>query len=423
MDYTNKLSRAAETLIHSEIRKISAIVDQRKQQGEEIYNLTIGDFSPAVFQIPTGLKQEIIKAYNENLTNYPEALGMRSARESISKFLNRKGGFEYHPDEFIIGSGTRPLTYTVFKIIVDPGDVVIYPAPSWNNNCYVGLFAAKGIPIITKPENNFLVTAEELKPFIGDATLIALNSPLNPSGTLFSKNQLIEILDLVIEENKKRSMEGRKLVYIFFDQVYWLLTFNNSTYYNPVLLRPEIKNYIIFTDGISKCFAATGVRLGWALGPKPLISKMASVLAHIGAWSPKPEQVALGRFLSHNTEVDQFLNSFRDAIFNRLHIFYNALISLKESGLPIDVIPPQGAMYLTINFNLTGKKTPSGKILETADDILNFILDDAKVALVPFYAFGAPKSSKWFRLSVGTCTEQDAHKAAQSLVTSIKKLK
>ncbi|MGC8857607.1 MAG: pyridoxal phosphate-dependent aminotransferase [Ignavibacteria bacterium] len=423
MDYTNKLSRAAETLIHSEIRRISGIVDQRKQQGEEIYNLTIGDFSPVVFQIPTGLKQEIINAYNKNLTNYPEALGMKIARESISKFLNRKGGFEYLPDEIIIGSGTRPLTYTVFKIIVDPGDVVIYPAPSWNNNCYVGLFAAKGIPIITKPENNFLVTATELKPYINDTTLIALNSPLNPSGTLFSKNQLTEILDLVIEENKRRIAEKRKLVYIFFDQVYWLLTFNNSIYYNPVLLRPEIRDYIIFTDGISKCFAATGVRLGWAFGPKSLINKMSSVLAHIGAWSPKPEQVALGKFLNNDSEVDQFLNSFRDAIFNRLHIFYNALLFLKESGLPIDVIPPQGAMYLTINFDLTGKKTPSGKVLETTDDILNFILDDAKVALVPFYAFGAPKSSRWFRLSVGTCTEQDAHKAAQSLITSIKKLK
>lgn len=423
MDYTGKLSNVAETLIQSEIRKISAIVDQRKQQGEEIYNLTIGDFSPSVFQIPEGLKQEIINAYNKNLTNYPEALGMRIARESISRFLKRKGGFEYTPDEIIIGSGTRPLSYTVFKIIVDPGDVVIYPAPSWNNNCYIGLFAAKGIPIITKPENNFLVTAEELKPYINEATLIALNSPLNPSGTLFSKNQLLEILDLVIEENKKRLSQGRKPLYIFFDQVYWLLTFKNFIHYNPVSLRPEIRDYIIFTDGISKCFAATGVRLGWAFGPKPLINKMSSVLAHIGAWSPKPEQIALGNFLDNDSEVDQFLDVFKDAIFNRLNIFYEALLSLKKDGFPIEVIPPQGAMYLTINFKLVGKKTPSGKIIETTDDILNFILEDAKVALVPFYAFGAPKSSTWFRLSVGTCTEQDAHKAAQSLVTSIKKLK
>jgi len=423
MDYTNKLSKVAETLIHSEIRRISGLVEQRKQQGEEIYNLTIGDFSPAVFQIPTGLKQEIINAYNKNLTNYPEALGMKIARESISKFIKRKGGFEYSPDEIIIGSGTRPLTYTVFKIIVDPEDFVIYPAPSWNNNCYVGLFTAKGIPIFTKPENNFLVTAEELKPYISDTTLIALNSPLNPSGTLFSENQLLEILDLVIEENKKRIAEGRKFVYIFFDQVYWLLTFNNFVHFNPVLLRPEIRDYIIFTDGISKCFAATGVRLGWAFGPKSLINKMASVLAHIGAWSPKPEQVALGVFLNNESEVDKFLNSFRNAIFNRLYIFYNALMSLKENGFPVDVIPPQGAMYLTIKFDLIGKKTPSGNVLETTDDILNFILEDAKVALVPFYAFGAQKSSRWFRLSVGTCTEQDAHKASQSLINSIKKLK
>lgn len=417
-----KLSVVAENLIGSEIRKIAGAINERKEKGEKIYNLTIGDFDPKVFPIPAEMKEEIIKAYNENLTNYPAGEGMLNLRNSVSEYLKERGGFDYKPEEILVGSGARPLTYAIFETVVDPGDVVIYPAPSWNNNCYVQLAGAKGVAIETLAENNFVPTAAELKPHIKDAVLIALNSPLNPSGTLIKKEALKEIIDLVVEENKRRG-ENQKPLFIFYDMIYWILTFDGNKHYNPVELNPEIRDYIIFVDGISKCFAATGVRLGWAFGPKALICKMNTILAHIGAWAPKPEQVAVGRYLARKNDVDKYFNDFKNAIITRLNIFYDEFRYLKSKGFNVEAIPPQGAIYLAVKIDLSGMKTPEGKVLETIDDITSFILEDAKIGLVPFYAFGASRKSKWFRLSVGTCSVDEAKDAVKALRESLMKLK
>jgi aspartate aminotransferase len=416
------LSKTAENLIGSGIRKISDVINARIEKGEKIYNFTIGDYNPKVFPIPEGLKKEITNAYNDNQTNYPPSEGVSILRNAISEFIKERGGFDYKPNEIVIGSGARPLTYTIFKTLVDPGETILYPAPSWNNNCYVQLAGANGVAIETSAENDYVPTRKDLMPHIKDAVLLALNSPLNPSGTAFKKEALKEIIDLVVEENKRRG-ENKKPLYIFFDQIYWILTFGDVKHINPIDLNPEIRDYIIFVDGISKCFAATGVRLGWAYGPKPIMDKIKNILAHIGAWSPKPEQVALGKFLQKKDEVNKFFENFKNEIEKRLKIFYEEFEYLKKEGYNVDAISPQGAIYLTIKIDLKGMKTADGKILETVDDTLQYVLDDAKMALVPFYAFGAPTESPWFRLSVGTCSVQDAKDAAIALRNSLCKLK
>ncbi len=415
------LSKAAKNLIPSEIRKISGMIDERKEKGEKIFNLTIGDFEPSVFPIPETLKEEIKKAYDENQTNYPPSMGVMSLRKAISKYILERGGFEYGTDEIVIGSGSRPLTYTIFKTLVDPGEKIIYPAPSWNNNCYVQLVDCKPVPVETTAENNYVPTPEELKPHLKDAVLLALNSPLNPSGTAFEEKSLKNIIDLVVEENKQR--EGKqKPLYIFYDMVYWILVYGNTKHVNPVMLNPEIKKYIIFVDGISKCFAATGVRLGWAFGPKEIINKIQQILAHIGAWSPKPEQIATARFLEDTKKVDEFFDKFKNELVTRLNIFYEGITSLKKEGFNVDAIPPQGALYLTVKLDLIGMKTKDGKTLETVDDVLGYVLEDAHIALVPFYAFGASRTSPWFRLSVGTCSIAEANEAVSNLKDSLFKL-
>ncbi len=417
-----KLSKTAQNLIGSEIRKISGAINERIEKGEKIYNLTIGDFSPKVFPIPAGLKEEINKAYCEDQTNYPPANGVKITREAISEFLKERGGIDYEPAEILIGAGARPLTYALYMAVVDPGDTIIYPAPSWNNNCYVQLSGGKGAPINTSPETNFVPTADSMKQYITEATLIALNSPLNPSGTAFAEDELRKICQMVVEENKRRGKE-RKPVYLFFDQIYWILTYGKTKHFNPVELCPEIRDYIIFIDGISKCFAATGVRVGWAFGPKPIIDKMNSMMSHIGAWAPKPEQIGLARFLRKKDEVDKFFRHYKNELMKRLNIFYDTFTQLKGEGYKVDAIPPQGAIYLTVKLDLNGMKTPGGKILESTDDVLKYVLDDAKTALVPFYAFGASRDLPWYRLSVGTCSLQDAHDASVSLKEALHKLK
>jgi aspartate aminotransferase len=416
------LSHTAQNLIGSEIRKISGAINERIEKGEKIYNLTIGDFSPKVFPIPAGLKEEIIKAYCEDQTNYPPSDGVKITREAISEFLISRGGIDYKPSEILIGAGARPLTYSLFMSVVNPGDTIVYPVPSWNNNCYVQLFGGKGVPIETSPKTNFVPTAESIKPYISEASLIALNSPLNPSGTAFAKEELKKICEMVVEENKKRG-EDKKPVYLFFDQVYWILTYGEVKHFNPVELCPEIRDYIIFIDGISKCFAATGVRVGWAFGPKPVIDKMNSIISHIGAWAPKPEQIGLARFLQKKDDVDKYFSNFKKELISRLNIFYDTFTQLKNEGYKVDAITPQGAMYLTVKLELNGLKTPDGKLLESTDDVLKYILNEAKTALVPFYAFGASKELPWYRLSVGTCSVQDAHDASAALKDALHKLK
>ncbi len=417
------LSKTAQELIPSGIRKISDKVNERIEKGEKIFNLTIGDFSPKVFPIPSVLKEEIKKAYDEAQTNYPPSDGVAGLREAVSKYIKERGGFNYGKDEIVIGSGARPLTYTLMKALVNPGEKIIYPAPSWNNNCYVQLIDAVPVTVLTKFENNFVPTADEIKPYISDAALIALNSPQNPSGTVFTKDELKKVLDLIVDENKKRAKENRKPLYVFYDMIYWILVYGDTKHYNPVELNPEIRDYIIFIDGISKCFAATGVRLGWAFGPKPIIKKISAILAHIGAWSPKPEQVATGRFLMNTSAVDEFFDDFKNELFTRLNTFYEGIMKIKDSGYDVDAIYPQGALYLTVKLNLLGKKTADGKVLNSIDDVLGYILEVGKIALVPFYAFGADKDSPWFRLSVGTCSKEEAKEAVKILKETIEKLK
>ena len=273
-----RVSEMAENLVGSEIIKLAGEVKEKIKQGEKIYNLTIGDFNPDLFPIPNELKNEIISAYQNNETNYPAANGIQELRESVSRYLHTREGLEYDADQILISGGARPLIYATYQTILDPEDTVLFPVPSWNNNHYCHLTGAKQIMIEATAENNFMPTAADLKPYISQANLIALCSPLNPTGTVFTETGLAEICDLVLEENKKRG-DTKKPVYLMFDQIYWSLTHGETRHYDPVSINPDMKNYTIYIDGISKSFAATGVRVGWAFGPEKLIMKMKSILS------------------------------------------------------------------------------------------------------------------------------------------------
>jgi aspartate aminotransferase len=416
-----KVSHMAENLIGSEIIKLAGEIRELIAQGNKIYNFTIGDFDPKIFPIPNELKAEIIRAYNEDETNYPAADGIADLRNAVSSLIQKWQGLTYADNEILIAGGARPVIYAIYQAIVDPGDKVLFPVPSWNNNHYTHLSNATPVFVETKPENNFMPDAHELKPYLKDATLLALCSPLNPTGTVFSKTQLEEICDLVIEENNRRSPDQKPL-YIMYDQIYWALTYGNNQHFDPVSLRPELRPYTIYVDGISKSFAATGVRVGWAFGPKKVIDKMKSILGHVGAWSPKAEQVASGRFLRNNEAVDRYLHSFKHDIEARLNGFYAGIQQLKKDGLPVDAIAPMAAIYLTVRFDLTGLTEPNGNKIETAEQATSYLLREAKLAVVPFSAFGASKSSPWYRLSVGTASIQDVDNAVHSLKSALSRL-
>jgi aspartate aminotransferase len=412
----------AENLIGSEIIKLAGEIRELMAKGEKIYNFTIGDFDPKIFPIPNELKQAIVDAYMNDETNYPPADGIADLRKVVARFIQQTQSLEYAADEILIAGGARPIIYAIFQAVVDPGDKVVFPVPSWNNNHYTHLSHATQVFVEAKAENNFLPTAAELKPYLADATLLALCSPLNPTGTVFSKQQLEEICDLVVEENKRRSPDQKPL-YLMYDQIYAVLCHGDAKHFDPVSLRPELRPFTIFVDGISKSLAATGVRVGWAFGPRKVIDKMKSILGHVGAWAPKAEQVASAKYLADKAAVDAFLTSFKSQVVQRLEGFYQGIQQLKSEGFSVDAIAPMAAIYLTVKFDLKGKTTPDGALIESTPQITQYLLNEAKLAVVPFSAFGASKESVWYRLSIGTATVADVRDAIGSLRVALAKLK
>ena len=192
-------SKLAEGLKGSEIIKIAGEVNALKAQGDVIYNQTIGDFDSSIFPIPKELKQEIITAYNNNQTNYPQANGMEALRETVSSYLSSNLGLDYSAKEILISGGARPLIYAIYQTILDIDDTVLYPVPSWNNDAYTYLSRNNAVILETKPENRFMPTANDIKPHVQNVNLIALCSPLNPTGTTFKKETLLEISQFVIK--------------------------------------------------------------------------------------------------------------------------------------------------------------------------------------------------------------------------------
>jgi len=416
------VSKLAQNLRGSEIIKIAGEINELKRQGQNIANLTIGDFDSNIYPIPTQLKDGIIAAYNDNQTNYPPADGMLNLRESVSAFLKNRYALDYASSQILISGGSRPLIYSTYLAVVDPGDKVVFPTPSWNNNHYCDLTGAVSVMIPTRPEHNFMPTADEIRPHIKGAALLALCSPLNPTGTMFGKKDLEEICDLVIAENKTRAA-GEKPLYLLYDQIYSQLTFGEHRHYDPVTLRPELKEYTIFIDGASKCFASTGVRVGWGFGPAHVINNMKAIVGHMGAWSPKAEQVAMAKFLANDTYVDTYLSDIKTKIQTSLTTLYNGFQQLKSEGFNVDAIEPMGAIYLTLKIDYTGKTTPDGTVLNSPADINFYLIKEAKVALVPFSAFGTDDDVNWFRASVGASTLQDIEAMIPRIKDALAKLK
>jgi len=411
----------AETLIGSEIIGLASRVKELIRQGQPVHNLTIGDFDSKIFPIPEALTEAIVTAYREGFTSYPAAEGTKDLRAAVAAFVKTRQGLEVDPDLILIGGGARPLILSTFMTIVDPGDKVVFPVPSWNNNHYTHLMRAKAVMVETLPANRFMPTAAELRPHLAGASLLAICSPLNPTGTTFTAEGLAAICDLVLEENARRAKTDKPL-YLMYDQIYNVLTSGGARHEDPVRLRPAMRDYTVFIDGISKSFAATGVRVGWAFGPPSVVARLKPILSHVGAWAPHAEQVACARYFARTDDVTRFLEQRTRHLSGLLDGFYRGFQSLQKAGLPVDAIAPEGAIYLTVKIDPRGKKTPDGKTLETMKDVSAYLLQEAHVALVPFSAFGAPAESPWYRLSVGTATAETVERVTANLRQSLGRL-
>jgi aspartate aminotransferase len=396
----SRLSRAAGELGSSKILRIAAEVRALATAGQPILNLTVGDFSPAEFHIPHVLRDEIVDALRSGESNYPPPNGLETLRAAIQGFAERSFGVRYAIDSVLVTAGARPAIYSLYRTVVDRGDRVVYGVPSWCNSFYCEIVGASQVPVACDASTHFLPTADRLAKVIRGARLLALNSPLNPTGTAFSRQSLAAICDLVLEENARRGA-GERPLYVFFDAVYWMLMVGDTQHADPVALRPEMAPYTITVDAISKSFAATGLRVGWALGPRDVIGSMADLVSHVGAWAPRPEQVATARLLADETAVRTFAEGMRREVGARVHALASGLATMRAEGLPVDCVQPQGAIYVSARFNLAGMRAPDGTTLATDEHVRQYLLRGAGLAAIPFDAFDLDTESGWFRLSVG----------------------
>jgi aspartate aminotransferase len=387
----DKLSHVGNNIVGSEIIKISQHIKQ-VQQTKQVLNLTMGDFDPNINPIPEILKDYILYAYNNNLTNYPLSSGELSLRQSISSYFKHRRGIEYNNNEILVGCGLRPLIYTVFKSIINEGDTVVYPVPSWNNNHYSFLHNADLEPIECTPENAFFPTVEDIELRIHYTRLVCLCSPQNPTGRIIDKQVLKGICDIIVNENKRRGSYN-KPCYLFFDQIYSDLVGDEFTH--PLDVCPEIREYLICGDGISKSLCATGVRVGWLMGPQNIIGKMTEIFSHIGAWAAKPEQNAVANYLNNRVDIDEFIQEKQQQyayISSKIIDLFN---KMKNEGYKVDCQNSDGGIYISVYLDYVNK-------FPTTEDYINFLIEECGLGIVPFEYFGSKENKGWFRISIGS---------------------
>ncbi len=400
------LSERARGMVGSEILKIAAQIRQLIRDGRPVCNLTVGDFNSKYFPIPGVLLEGIHRALAEGHTNYPPSDGVLALREAVVEYVSREWGVRYPLESVLIASGARPILYAAYRVVLNPGDKVIYPVPSWNNNHYTWISAAEGIVVPTRVEDGFMPTAELLAPHLGQARLLCVNSPLNPTGTVIDPDRLRAIVVAVVEENRRREREGRPHLFLLYDQVYGSLVFGDARHHLPTELVPESAPYVITLDGGSKAFAGTGLRVGWVLAPPPVTARLKDLIGHVGAWAPRPEQVAVAAFLRDAEAVSSFGREMGARVRERLDALYRGFSALRDEGYPVDCISPQGAIYLSLRIDAIGRSV-DGVAVDSNETLRKLLLDRAGLAVVPFQAFGLPDETGWFRMSVGAVSVED----------------
>jgi aspartate aminotransferase len=396
---TVSLSDMAQGMRGSEILRIAAEVRRLTASGSPICNLTVGDFDPGQFPVPPELLEAARSALEAGETNYPPSDGILPLREAVRQLAVRDLGVEFPLESVLIAAGVRPLLYAAFRAVLNPGDAVVYGVPSWNVDHYVWLTSARGVPIQARREYGFHPTLDEIAPHLGEATLLCLCSPANPTGTMIDPAELDRITAAVVAENDRRRAQGRRLLFLLYDQVYGSLVFA-GTHAHPVALVPEAAPFTISLDGISKAFAATGLRVGWSLAAPAVTARMRDFLGHVGAWAPRPEQVATAQFLKNAAAVQAFRQRMDAGVRARLDALYQGFSALRADGYPVDCVHPQGAIYLSLQLDLVGRRM-NGAVIASNEEIRRLLLEQAGIAVVPFQAFGLPEESGWFRLSAG----------------------
>lgn len=392
----NAVTEVIEGLRGSQILAIATSVRAMIAEGKDVCNLTVGDFKPAEFPVPAKLVAGIQAAVAAGETNYPPSDGLPVLREAISDMYKRDLGLDYGPGGVVVCSGARPVLYATWRLFTNPGDKTVSFLPAWNVGYYAHLCQTDHHFIRTQPETNFFPTVEQVREALPNTRLLVMNSPLNPTGTVIDPEVLRGIAQAIVDENKSRGDAPPCM--LMWDAVYWQLTKKDYPFYSPVQLVPEVAPYVVHIDAISKGFAATGLRVGWAVLPDYLQPKMKALIGHMGAWAGRPEQLATAALLNDTEAIATYNTWIKSEIDARLDSLYDGIMAMKAQGLPVDAIAPQGAIYLSFRVNLPG---------QTNEAIRAKLLDGAGMAVVPFQAFDLNEDTGWFRISIGAVAKDE----------------
>ncbi|MFL2946740.1 MAG: pyridoxal phosphate-dependent aminotransferase [Candidatus Poseidoniales archaeon] len=407
-----RLSEMANGMERSRILSIAASVRAMIAEGKEVAPFTVGDFSPEQFEVPNELMTGIIEAISQNETNYPPAAGLPELRESLAAWMHHAYDLDVGSDGIIVGSGARPVLYASFRLFLEPGDGLAHGVPAWNNHYYVHLNDSVDIPIAGTPESRFLPTAIGIKERIKEIRVLILNSPLNPTGTCYTKDELKAICDVIIEENQFRKKQGEKPVILVYDQVYSTMTAEHIEHVHPVQVCPEIFDYTITLDAISKSLTGTGLRLGWMALPPSLAPPVIALIGHMGAWPARPIQKAAAKLYSNPKILEDYFMELDERISKRMSILQDRLGKLSKYG--VSYVQPEGGIYLTTRFDLFTQLEVS-----TNEEIRQWLLEEAGVAIVPFQAFGLEEETGWFRISIGAVSLSDISAAMDRLESAL----
>jgi len=407
-----RLSEMANGMERSRILSIATDVRAMIAEGRDVAPFTVGDFSPAEFDIPDALVEGMLSAVASRETNYPPAAGLPELRKSLAEFMNARYGVDVGEQGIIVGSGARPVLYASFKLFLEPGEGLAHGVPAWNNHYYVHINDAVPIPIQGTAESRFLPTAAKLAERIEEIRVLILNSPLNPAGTCFTAEELGDICDVVLTENNARRKSGRKPVMLVYDQVYATMTAPGVDHVHPVQVRPEMFDFTITLDAISKSLTGTGLRLGWMALPPSLAPPVIALIGHMGSWPARPIQKAAAELYADPAALDAFFEDMDERIAVRMDALQIRLTSL--SRFDIDFIRPQGGIYLATRFNLFDLLN-----VETNEEVRRWLLDEAGVAVVPFQAFGLTENTGWFRISIGAVGVSDIESAMDRLESAL----
>ncbi|MBB3867177.1 pyridoxal phosphate-dependent aminotransferase [Parageobacillus toebii NBRC 107807] len=372
-----KLSKRVASLTPSATLAITAKAKELKAAGYDVIGLGAGEPD---FNTPQHIIDAAVKAMNEGYTKYTPSGGLPALKEEIIKKFEKDQQLRYEPSEIIVCVGAKYALYTLFQAILDEGDEVIIPTPYWVSYPEQVKLAG-GVPVYVEglEENQFKITPEQLKAAITERTkAVIINSPSNPTGMIYTEEELKALGEVCLEHD----------ILVVSDEIYEKLVYGNARHVSIAQLSPELKAQTVIINGLSKSHSMTGWRIGYAAGNKEIIKAMTNLASHS---TSNPTSIAQYAAIAAYSGPQEPMEEMRKAFEERLNIIYEKLIQIPG----FTCVKPQGAFYLFPN----AREAAQMAGYDTVDQLVEALLEEANVALVPGSGFGAPDN---VRLSYAT---------------------